>query len=143
MKLIEDKYFNEFKKIMKKDTGKQYVVFKGMIEDNLKKNGDVEEIRKRIEIKLEILGRLSDDGSLTNYVQQAILIITVLCTIVADFVLEIKNYELNISFLEILSYMFIGLTIYSGYAFISKIYENRKQAIKIVYYKEILKILNE
>lgn len=143
MKLIEDKYFNEFKKIMKKDTGKQYVVFKGMIEDNLKKNGDVEEIRKRIEIKLQILGRLSDDSSLTNFWQQAILIITVLCTIVADFVLEIKNYELNISFLEFLSFMFIALAIYSGYVFILKIYENRKQAIKIVYYKEILKILNE
>lgn len=143
MKLIEDKYFNEFKKIMKKDTGKQYVVFKGMIEDNLKKNGDVEEIRKRIEIKLQILGRLSDDSSLTNFWQQAILIITVLCTIVADFVLEIKNYGLNISFLEFLSFMFIALAIYSGYVFILKIYENRKQAIKIVYYKEILEILNE
>ncbi len=143
MTLIEDRYYEQFKEVIKKDTGKQYAAFRKTIEDNLKENEDAEEIKKRISIRLEILKKSSDDNVLVNFIQQLILIITVLFTIVSNFMLEFKNNEINMSFVSFITIVLLITVIYTGGVSIYKLYENQTRVNKIVYYKEILDILNE
>lgn len=57
--------------------------------------------------------------------------------------LEFKNNEINTSFVSFITIVLLITVIYTGGVSIHKLYENQTRVNKIVYYKEILDILNE
>lgn len=80
-------------------------------------------------------------NSTHNYANYRIY--TVLFTIVSNFMLEFKNNEINTSFVSFITIVLLITVIYTGGVSIHKLYENQTRVNKIVYYKEILDILNE
>lgn len=146
----EDKYLIEYKKMQKGNKKVTYSKWKNRVKKEILQDANLDDIKKVIEIKLEIQ-KEAKSISIFKYVIQIGIIIAAFITMVWSYINGILQIETNDgAFKVLLDYglksctgMFSACIVFMCIAALCDNYIERRRITKICYYKDLLNILKE
>ncbi|MCI7790050.1 MAG: hypothetical protein MR531_04605 [Lachnospiraceae bacterium] len=160
--LIEDKFYKGYKEIQKGIENYGYSEWKKEVKKEFENNNNIENIKKRVEIKIDQCEIPKKFYSLFDCVAQWVLIATVIMTLLwyytsslsntistickdvlnVNDILQLTNDLSEYSISTCVYSLCIFILLVSFVAFIDNSKENRR-VLKLIYYKEIKKIIEE